>query len=103
MTPPRGSDRHDRSDEPGSRARKPASAPEESGGRRRKPNLLEQLKVKTVSHKDVSTLKYFVTESGKLLPRRQTGVTAKQQRAVTKAVKRARMLALLPYSAKAPG
>ncbi|EPX55047.1 SSU ribosomal protein S18p [Cystobacter fuscus DSM 2262] len=64
-------------------------------GGRRKPNPLGA--AETVDFKDVQLLKYFVSERGKLLPRRITGVTAKQQRRVAQAVKRARHLGLLPY------
>lgn len=48
-------------------------------------------------YKDVDALKLFVTERGKIRPRRQTGVSAKQQRRMAGAVKRARHMALLPY------
>lgn len=53
-----------------------------------------------VDYKDVATLNKFVAESGKILPRRATGTCAKHQRAVTEAVKRARNIALMPYSTK---
>lgn len=49
-------------------------------------------------YKDVATLRKFVAESGKILPRRMSGTCAKHQRAVTTAIKRARQVALLPYS-----
>lgn len=55
-------------------------------------------KVETIDYKDIATLKRFVTEKGKILPRRQTGVCAKHQRALTTAVKRARNAALMPYA-----
>ena len=48
-------------------------------------------------YKDVNLLKKFITERGKILPRRLTGLTAKQQRDLTNAVKRARIVALLPF------
>lgn len=51
----------------------------------------------TIDYKDVELLHKFVTERGKMLPRRITGLTARQQRALTRAVKRARLLALLPF------
>lgn len=51
-----------------------------------------------IDYKDVDTLKRYVTEEGKIRPRRQTNVCAKCQRALAVAVKRARHLALLPYS-----
>lgn len=55
--------------------------------------------VEFVDFKNVELLQRFINDQGKLLPRRITGVTAKQQRAVTLAVKRARQMALLPYVA----
>jgi small subunit ribosomal protein S18 len=50
-----------------------------------------------IDYKDVDLLRKFVTERGKVLPRRITGLTAQQQRHLTTAIKRARILALLPY------
>ena len=50
-----------------------------------------------IDYKDVDLLRKFITERGKILPRRITGLTAKQQRDLTSAIKRARTLALLPY------
>ena len=56
-------------------------------------------KNKTIDYKDVETLKKYVTERGKILPKRVTGTCAVHQREVTKAIKRARIVALLPYQA----
>jgi small subunit ribosomal protein S18 len=50
-----------------------------------------------IDYKDVDLLRKYITERGKILPRRMTGLTAKQQRELTKSIKRARQLALLPY------
>ena len=50
-----------------------------------------------VDYKDIAKLKRYITEKGKILPRRQTGTCARHQRAVTTAIKRAREMALLPY------
>ena len=50
-----------------------------------------------IDYKDVELLKKFITDRGKILPRRLTGLTAKQQRDLTTAVKRARIIALLPF------
>ena len=50
-----------------------------------------------IDYKDVDLLRKFITERGKILPRRITGLTAKQQRDITLAVKRARLVALLPF------
>ena len=57
-------------------------------------------KSKVIDYKDVATLKRFVTEKGKIVPRRQTGTCSMHQRAITTAVKRARNVALLPYRAE---
>ncbi len=50
-----------------------------------------------IDYKDVAKLKKFVTEKGKIIPRRQTGTCAKHQRELTTAIKRARNVALLPF------
>ena len=51
-----------------------------------------------IDYKDPKTLKYFITERGKIIPRRISGACAKHQRALTHAIKRARTIALLPYA-----
>ena len=56
--------------------------------------------IKEVDYKDVDLLKDFITENGKIIPARITGTKAKYQRQLTSAVKRARFLALLPYTDK---
>lgn len=53
-----------------------------------------------IDYKDVDKLKKFVSEKGKILPRRVTGLCAKHQREVTVAIKRARQIALLPFIAE---
>jgi len=53
---------------------------------------------KVIDYKDVNLLKRYVSERGKILPRRITGNCAKHQRALTVAVKRARHIALMPYT-----
>jgi small subunit ribosomal protein S18 len=50
-----------------------------------------------IDYKDVDLWRTFITERGKILPRRITGLTAKQQRDLTLAIKRARLVALLPF------
>ena len=55
-------------------------------------------KIVSIDYKDISKLKKFVTERGKILPRRISGNWAKHQRALTIAIKRARTVALLPYT-----
>ena len=56
-------------------------------------------KTETIDYKDVEKLKKYVTERGKILPKRITGTCALHQREVTRAIKRARIVALLPYTA----
>ena len=51
-----------------------------------------------IDYKDARTLRYFVTERGKIIPRRISGNCAKHQRKITLAIKRARHLALVPYT-----
>lgn len=55
-------------------------------------------KVTHIDYKDYNMLRRYVTERGKILPRRQTGTCAKHQRALATAVKRARHVALLPFT-----
>lgn len=57
--------------------------------------------VKYIDYKDVKTLQRYVTDQGKIIPRRITGTSAKYHRELTKAIKRARQMALLPYVADA--
>jgi small subunit ribosomal protein S18 len=54
--------------------------------------------VSEIDYKDIATLKGYVTETGKIVPSRITGTKARYQRQLTSAIKRARYLALLPYS-----
>ncbi len=54
--------------------------------------------VKEVDYKDLDTLKSYITETGKIVPSRITGTCAKYQRQLASAVKRARYIALLPYT-----
>lgn len=51
-----------------------------------------------IDYKDIKTLRNFVTERGKIIPRRIYGTCAKHQRELTEAVKRARQIALIPYT-----
>ena len=53
--------------------------------------------IKYIDYKDGDLLRKFITERGKILPRRITGLTCKQQRDLTVAIKRARIVALLPF------
>ncbi|MEC9376347.1 MAG: 30S ribosomal protein S18 [Pseudomonadota bacterium] len=54
--------------------------------------------VKEIDYKDIDTLRNYITETGKIVPSRITGTKAYYQRQLTTAIKRARFLALLPYS-----
>lgn len=54
-------------------------------------------KVEEIDYKDVTRLKRFITEKGKIVPRRASGVCAEHQRQLSTAIKRARAIALLPY------
>jgi small subunit ribosomal protein S18 len=56
-------------------------------------------KIKDINYKDVDRLRQFISDRGKILARRQSGACAKHQRAVTRAIKRAREIALLPFVA----
>ncbi|MDR4433722.1 30S ribosomal protein S18 [Bacillus tequilensis] len=69
------------------------------GGRakRRKVCYFTSNGITHIDYKDIDLLKKFVSERGKILPRRVTGTNAKYQRKLTAAIKRARQMALLPY------
>jgi small subunit ribosomal protein S18 len=63
--------------------------------RRKKLNRFEE--EATIDYKNIDLLKEYITETGKIVPSRITGVSAKHQRELCRAIKRARMVALLPY------
>jgi small subunit ribosomal protein S18 len=69
------------------------------GMRRKKVCQFCADKTETIDYKDVDKLRKYITDRGKILPKRITGNCAIHQRDVTKAVKRARIVALLPYTA----
>lgn len=70
-------------------------------GRRARRYYTDQIGKQTkFDYKDVDLLRSFITERGKIRPRRQTGVSAKQQRALARAIKRARHMALLPFTSE---
>ena len=66
--------------------------------RRRKFCRFTALGVTKIDYKDLDTLKSYITETGKIIPSRNTGTKPRYQRQLATAVKRARFLALLPYS-----
>ncbi|MBN2303822.1 MAG: 30S ribosomal protein S18 [Anaerolineae bacterium] len=67
------------------------------GGRRRREDYFDANQT-TPNYKDVDTLRRFMTERAKIRPRRQTGLTSKNQRKLAREIKRARHLALLPFT-----
>lgn len=68
-----------------------------NSSRRRKRCPFTVAGVKDIDYKDVDTLTQFITEKGKVLPRRITGVSARHQKKLCAAIKRARHMALLPF------
>ena len=60
------------------------------------PGLMKN--VAFIDYKDVQFLRHFITDRGKIIPRKVSGLSAKQQRQVTRAIKRARDIALLPFT-----
>ena len=64
---------------------------------RRKVCVFCQEKVNYIDYKDVNRLKKFITEGGKILPRRMSGVCAMHQRELSNGIKKARIVALLPF------
>jgi small subunit ribosomal protein S18 len=78
-----------------------------AGAKRKKKRTMSRSKVcrltvdrvEYIDYKDVAMLKHYVTERGKIIPRRITGATARHQRMLTRAISLARQIALLPYTA----
>lgn len=69
------------------------------GPARSKVSRLTVDRVVYIDYKDTALLKHYITERGKIIPRRITGATAKHQRMLTRAIKLARQIALLPFVA----
>jgi len=63
-------------------------------------NILTQNDIQFVDYKDVDLLRQFINPHGRIMGRKRTGLTAKQQRVVESAIKRARFMGLLPYVQK---
>jgi small subunit ribosomal protein S18 len=82
-------------------AKMPPGIGGEIRGKRRKrcPFTEAGIKPSDIDYKDLDTLMQFITERGKILPRRITGVSAHHQRFLAQAIKRARHMALLPFVA----
>ena len=82
------------------RGESPDSPMKRRGGRRRKKVCVFCGKENNeIDYKDVTRLKKFTSERAKILPRRVTGTCAKHQRELTTAIKRARQIAIMPYTA----
>lgn len=75
------------------RSRRPQGGPR----RRRKVDYIAANHIEFIDYKNTELLERFISERGKILPRRVTGTSAKNQRKVTTAIKRARIMALLPF------
>ena len=65
---------------------------------RKKFCYFKENNIKEIDYKDVKLLRRFVTEQGKIMPRRVTGTSAKMHRKLIRAIKRARNIALIPYT-----
>ena len=78
--------------------RRPSSGGAGGGMRRKKTCPFGTDNGPVIDYKDVEMLKRYVSDRGKMMPSRITGITAKYQRQLTTAIKRARQLALLPYT-----
>lgn len=70
------------------------------GYRRRKVCRFCQNKIKVIDYKNVDILQTYITERGKIIPRRISGTCAKHQRALSAAIKRSRQIALMPFIAE---
>jgi len=77
--------------------RKTSVDPLDPKTRKKKRCPFAQANFKTIDYKDIDTLQKFITERGKILPRRITGVSVYYQRRLVAAIKRARYMALLPF------
>ena len=73
------------------------------GKRRRKVSYLTANKIYTVDYKEVNILRRFLNDRGKIVPSRQSGNTAGQQRMISEAIRRAREMALLPFTVQEKG
>ena len=98
--PQRPAGRPDRPDRPD----RGPGGPSREGGRkffrRKKVCKFTVEKIDTISYRDVRLLQQFVSDRGKIIPRRLSGTSSPFQRKLTKAIKQARAIALLPYAAK---
>ena len=70
-------------------------------GNRMKTKIVRRVIEEYIDYKDAKKLQKFVTDQGKIIPRRITGLSAKQHRELVKAIKRARQIAVMPYVSEA--
>ena len=107
-----GEDRPARSERPDHSERRPRSGPGGPGGREGGPGGRKYFrrkkvckfcveKIEAINYKDIRLLAQFVAESGKIVPRRLTGVCTPHQRRLSSAIKQARNIALLPFAGRA--
>ena len=82
------------------RKRKPKRADGKKKFIKKKICKFKPEEIETIDYKDIGRLRYFVTERGKIIPSRISGADAKSQRHLSKQIKRARQIALLPYVAE---
>ena len=76
---------------------RPAGGPRRRYGRRKVCRFCAE-KIQLIDYKDIRSLRYFISERGKIVPRRISGTCSEHQRKVTEAIKRARNIALLPFA-----
>ncbi len=101
MTTEERAPREERSEGGGDRNERPSRpAPRRYGGSRRKVCRFCVDHVKGIDYKDIGRIRMYVSDRGKIEPRRKTGACLKHQRMVCTAIKRARHLAMLPYTLK---
>ena len=102
---PERSERSDRGGDRGPRGQRPGGPGGREGGRkyfrRKKVCKFCTEKIEAINYKDVRLLAQFVAESGKIVPRRLTGVCTPHQRRLSLAIKQARNIALLPFAGRA--
>jgi small subunit ribosomal protein S18 len=94
------SDRPQREGSDGARREPPTITIRRPFFRRRKTSPFASTDAPKIDYKDIKLLQRFVSERGKIVPRRITAVTAKEQRSLAQAIKRARELGLMPYVVK---
>lgn len=100
MAPPRERKSYEQRQAPSQQQQQQGGDSSSPFSRKKKACPFVASKVETIDYKDTETLKQFITERGKIMPRRITGVSYYYQKVLKKAVKRARHMALLPFVAE---